>query len=79
MVGESAIPQQNSLTSVFGITHGEEELADSIPAVIRTKYFLACYEAYIFRKFDQARENADKFFSFNALNTSGVVMYCRIL
>ena len=79
MVGESAIPLQNNLTSAFGITHGEEELADNIPAVMRTKYFFACYEALIFRQFDKAKENAEKFYSFNALNTSGVVMYCRIL
>eukprot|EP00986_Skeletonema_menzelii_P013347 scaffold7689_cov139-Skeletonema_menzelii.AAC.1 len=81
MVGEAANTQQNSLTSVFRETHGEEDMADKIPLVMRTNYFMDCYEAFIYRRFGKVTESAEKIFSLNVLNTSNskFVMCNRIL
>ena len=74
LVGESLIPQQNSLTSLFGETHNEEAIADKVSSAMITKQFIKCYESFIFREFDKARDCAEKFFS-----NSGSPLYVRTL
>ncbi|KAL7490416.1 hypothetical protein ACHAWT_000018, partial [Skeletonema menzelii] len=45
-------------------------MADKIPLVMRTNYFIDCYEAFIYRRFGKVTESAEKIFSLNVLNTS---------
>lgn len=80
MIGESVIPQQIGLTSAFGETHDEEDIADKIPTVMLTKHFNMLYEAYIFRDFEETRDCAEKYLSLQNLTMfSGAPMYNRIL
>jgi len=79
MVGEKVIPQHNSLTSVFGENHEEEDIADKIPSAMITKHLIECYEAFIFREFDKVRDSALKWSSSNLTKFSGTPMYHRIL
>ena len=76
----AVIPQQNSLTCVFGETHNEEDIGDKVSSAMITKQFIECYEAFIFREFDNTRNCAEKFFSLQNLTaSSGLAMYHRIL
>lgn len=80
MVGESAIPQQNNMTCVFGETHGEEDMTEKIPSAMITKNFIDCYEAFIFRQFGNVRDCAEKFFSLPSLTIHACrIMYPRVL
>jgi len=80
MVGEKVIPQHNSLTSVFGENHEEEDIADKIPSAMMTKHLIECYEAFIFREFDKVRDSALKWSAgpLNLTKFSGTPMYHRI-
>jgi len=80
MVGESVIPQQNSLTSVFGETHNEQDMAEKNQSVMITNQFTKFYEAFIFREFDKARDCANRFFSsLKMVKFSNVVFTHRVL
>ncbi len=80
LAGESGIPHQNSLMSVFGETHNEGDIADKVCSAMIAKQFIECYEAFVFREFDKARNCAEKYFSLQNLTVNaGSAMYHRIL
>ena len=80
LVGESAIPQKSSLTSVFGETTNEEDIADRLPGIMITKHFNGYYESLIYRDLDKAKECAEQVLSLqNLIKFSGSAGYHRIL
>lgn len=76
LIGESMIPRQiRDLRNAYGETLNEDDILQKVPATAAGMYFQRCYEAFMFREVDKARDFAEKFFELSCLSNSSVLRF----